>query len=269
MVETLQDLLNDELVFVSRILLVLACGVSVSYLHLRRARRMRRQDESHALKLPRLQYLASFIGLLTGAIVGGLAAYYLFTNPQLDSAFAWIGRFSYVLIAWAAGGHLLSLAYINLHLRREGRAWETWESGRELDANTLGRKRMEKLAELEGQAADYSELKSRDEELVDELVGFLGDPLTHVRRDLARIPLYGYLGTVCGILLTAQELSQIDEATQTFKALSAMAEGLVLAFKTTLVGLLAYLPLRKIADYLVQRLARQEDAWVRERNKKL
>ena len=64
----------------------------------------------------------------------------------------------------------------------------------------------------------------------------------------------------------AQELSQIGEATQTFKALSAMAEGLVLAFKTTLVGLLAYLPLRKAADYLVQRLAAQEDAWTRARD---
>ncbi len=270
MVEALQregiQLLNDELVSVSRILLVLACGVSVSYLHMRRARRMRRQDESYSLKLPRLLHLASFIGLLTGAIVGGLAAYYLFFNPQLAGAFAWIGRFSYVLITWAAGGHLLSLAYINSHLRREEQAWER-QGGP--GTNTLGRRRMEKLAELQRQTANYSDRKSRDEELVDELVGFLGDPLTHVRRDLARIPLYGYLGTVCGILLTAQELSQIDEATQTFKALSAMAEGLVLAFKTTLVGLLAYLPLRKIADYLVQRLARQEDAWVRERNKKL
>ena len=59
--------------------------------------------------------------------------------------------------------------------------------------------------------------------------------------------------------------STIDEATQTFKALSAMADGLVLAFKTTLVGLLAYLPLRKVADYLQLRLAMQEDAWTRAR----
>lgn len=270
MVEALQregmDLLNNELVLVSSILLVLAGGVSVSCLHMRRARRLRRHDAAYSLNLPRLRFLASSIGLLTGLIVGALPAYYLFVNPQLVSPFAWIGRFSYVLIAWSAGGHLLSLAYINSHLRREERAWER-KGGP--GANTLGRRRMEKLTELQRQAANYSDLKSRDEELVDELVAFLGDPLTHVRRDLTRIPLYGYLGTVCGILLTAQELSQIDEATQTFKALSAMAEGLVLAFKTTLVGLLAYLPLRKIADYLVQRLARQENAWVRERNRKL
>ena len=258
------DLLNDELILGSSILLVLAGGVSVSCLHLRRARRMRRHDEAYSLCVSRLQFFASVIGLLTGLIVGALAAYYLFINPQPASAFAWIGRFSYVLITWSAGGHLLSLTHIGLHLRREERAWE-----RGLDPNTLGRRRMEQLAELQRQPGNYSDHKSRDEELVDELVGFLGDPLTHMRRNLARIPLYGYLGTVCGILLTAQELSQIDEATQTFKALSAMAEGLVLAFKTTLVGLLAYLPLRKAADYLVQRLARQEDAWVRERNRRL
>ena len=125
---------------------------------------------------------------------------------------------------------------------------------------------MRLLDQLRREHHHYMDLKSRDEEVLDELVGFLGDPLTHVRRDLTRIPLYGYLGTVCGILLTAQELSQIDEATQTFKALSAMAEGLVLAFKTTLFGLLAYLPLRKVADYLLQRLSTQEDAWIRARD---
>ena len=260
------DFLNDELILGSTALLVLACGVTVSGLHLRRARHLRRRDQGYSLNVPRLQYLASSMGLLTGAIIGGLAAYYLIINPQLASPFAWIGRFSYVLITWAAGAHLLSLAHISLHLRREERAWAQRGGP---GPNTLGRQRMEQLAKLERQSDNYSDCKSRDEELVDELVGFLGDPLTHVRRDLARIPLYGYLGTVCGILLTAQELSQIDEATQTFKALSAMAEGLVLAFKTTLVGLLAYLPLRKIADRLVQRVARQEDAWVQERNRRL
>ena len=260
------DRLNDELILGSSILLVLAGGVSASWLQLRRAQRMRQRDEAYSLNVPRLRFLASGIGLLTGGIVGALAAYYLFFSPQPASVFAWIGRLSYALIAWSAGGHLLSLAHIRSHLRREERAWG--EHG-DTSPNTLGRKRMEQLAELQRQLVNYSDRKSRDEELVDELVGVIGTPLTHVRRDLARIPLYGYLGTVCGILLTAQELSQIDEATQTFKALSAMAEGLVLAFKTTLVGLLAYLPLRKSADYLVQRLARQEDAWVQARHRKL
>ena len=82
---------------------------------------------------------------------------------------------------------------------------------------------------------------------------------------MARIPLYGYLGTVCGILLMAQELGQIDEASETFKVLSSMAEGLALAFKTTLVALMSYLPLRKTVDYMLQRVATIEIAWRRMR----
>ena len=82
---------------------------------------------------------------------------------------------------------------------------------------------------------------------------------------MARIPLYGYLGTVCGILLMAQELGQIYEASETFKVLSSMAEGLALAFKTTLVALMSYLPLRKTVDYMLQRVATIEIAWRRMR----
>ena len=149
-----------------------------------------------------------------------------------------------------------------MHLYREDLAWV--KKGGPGDQSLGGRRR--RLREkLRAEHRHYIDLKTRDEEVLDELVGFLGDPLTHLRRDLTRIPLYGYLGTVCGILLTAQELGQIDEATQTFKALSAMADGLVLAFNTTLVGLLAYLPLRKVADYLQLRLSTQEDTWTRAR----
>ena len=82
---------------------------------------------------------------------------------------------------------------------------------------------------------------------------------------MMRLPLYGYLGTVCGILLMAQELGRIDEASQTFKVLSSMATGLVLAFKTTLVALLAYLPLRKIIDLLINRLVEIEKLWRNQR----
>ena len=64
----------------------------------------------------------------------------------------------------------------------------------------------------------------------------------------------------------AEELSKINEATETFKVLSSMAQGLVLAFQTTLIALLAYLPLRKVADYLMQRLAALEDDWSRLRD---
>ena len=251
----------NSLVIAFGVLLVLAGGVSGSYLQLQRARRMRRRDRAYELDLPHLQYMGGGIGAIAGLLIGGLVAYYLALNQQA-SIFAWIGRLSYVLIAWAAGGHLLSLLHIGLHLYREEQAWqEHGGPGRK----SLGGRRIRQMEQVRREQRHYTDVKSRDEEIVDELVGFLGDPLTHLRRDLTRIPLYGYLGTVCGILLTAQELSQIDEATQAFKALGAMAEGLVLAFKTTLVGLLAYLPLRKTADYLVQRLSSLEDVWTRAR----
>ena len=265
MVEALQgkglDLVNGLIIAIG-ILLLLVCALSGSYWKLRRARRMRRRDHDYELDLPHLQYIGSGIGALTGIVIGGLGAYYLALNQEA-STFAWIGRLSYVLITWAAGGHLLSLVYIGLHLYREEQAWARQGGpGR----GTLGARRIHQMGNLRREHRAYADIKSRDEEVLDELVSFLGDPLAHVRRDLTRIPLYGYLGTVCGILLTAQELSQIDEATETFKVLSAMAEGLVLAFKTTLVGLLTYLPLRKAADYMVQRLVTQEDAWARARD---
>ena len=58
-------------------------------------------------------------------------------------------------------------------------------------------------------------------------------------------------------------MGQIDEASQTFKILSSMAEGLALAFKTTLIALVSYLPLRKAVDYLLQRATALENAWLR------
>ncbi|MDP6039621.1 MAG: MotA/TolQ/ExbB proton channel family protein, partial [Candidatus Latescibacteria bacterium] len=69
-------------------------------------------------------------------------------------------------------------------------------------------------------------------------------------------------GTVCGILLMAQELTRLDEATETFKVLRDMAGGLVLAFQTTLVALLAYLPLRKAYDVLLNRISDLERKWL-------
>ena len=43
------------------------------------------------------------------------------------------------------------------------------------------------------------------------------------------------------------------------------ATGLVLAFKTTLVALVVYLPLRKTVDLLLKRLAELEQIWRRQR----
>ena len=237
---------------------MLSCGVTGSLALLYRARRLRLRAHQYGLAMPFLRHLAAVIGALAGLTIGGLGAYYLSLNQQV-SPIEWIGRFSYVLIAWAGGSHLLSLVHHGVLLRREEQGWKRQP---EEAPGTLGERRRQTLLQLRQHYRHYLDLKSRDDELVDELVGVLGTPLLSVRRDLGRIPLYGYLGTVCGILLMAEELSQIDEAAQTFKVLGSMAGGLVLAFKTTLVGLLTYLPLRKGVDYLIQRVGALEDNWI-------
>ena len=166
-----------------------------------------------------------------------------------------------MLIALSVSGHLLTLIHMALHLYREENALakglfkESSLSAYRLKSLDLGRE----------ENRHYIDFKSKDEEALDRLVGFFAEPLLNARRDMARIPLYGYLGTVCGILLMAQELGQIDEASETFRVLSSMAEGLALAFKTTLVALLSYLPLRKAVDYMLQRVANIEIAWRRMR----
>ena len=108
----------------------------------------------------------------------------------------------------------------------------------------------------------YADLRARDDEAVETLVAVFGERLLMGQRALNRVPFYGYLGTVCGILLMAQELTHLDEATETFRVLRDMAGGLVLAFQTTLVALLAYLPLRKAFDLLLTRVADLERSWL-------
>jgi hypothetical protein len=252
----------NGLLIVVGILVVLACGASGSLALLYRARRLRAREQAFGVSTPYLQHLGAGLGALSGMVVGALASYYIALNQQADPI-EWIGRFSYVLIAWAAGGHLLNLIHSGILLRAEERGWER---PADPDTQTLGQRRRQVLNELRQRHRHYIDLKTRDDALVDELIGFLGNPLASVRRDLGRIPLYGYLGTVCGILLMAEELSQIDEATQTFKVLGSMARGLVLAFKTTLVGLLTYLPLRKAVDYMLERVGLLEEHWTQLRD---
>ena len=241
------------------VLLILASGASGSLVMLYRARQMRVQEQQYSIAAPYLQHLAGGIGAVVGLIIGGLAVYYLGLN-QKATLIEWIGRFSYILVAGASGGHVLVLVHTGLHLVREERAWKR---RRGPGPGTLGLRRVETLGQLRQQYKHYLDLKSRDDMVVEELVDVLGNDLLATRRSLNRLPFYGYLGTICGILLMAQELSKINEATETFKVLSSMAHGLVLAFRTTLVALLAYLPLRKVTDYLVQRLGALEDSWIR------
>ena len=240
-------------------LLVLACGVSGSLALLYRARQMRLQEQDYDITTPYLQHIAGGIGAMVGLIIGGIAVYFLSFNQQ-NPLIAWIGRFSYILIAGASGGHVLSLVYTTLCLGREEQAWKRQRGP---GSGTLGQHRVEALKRLRRRYKHHIDLKTRDDVVLEELVGVLGQSLLLLRQSLNRLPFYGYLGTICGILLMAQELSKINEATETFKVLSSMSRGLELAFRTTLVALLAYLPLRKAADYLMQRLRALEDNWVK------
>lgn len=237
------------------VLFAVACAATGAVLFLWRARRLRAGEAAYGIATPRLPHLASATGALTGATVGFVVLYYAAAATHFDLV-EWIGQFSYVLIAASSGGQFFILLRLHLLIRREELAW-----GPRPPADTLGARRRERLGALRSRSRTYIELKARDDEALEEIVGVLAAPLLNARRDQSRIPFYGYLGTVCGILLMAQELGRISEATEAFKVLRFMAGGLVLAFGTTLVALVAFLPLRKAADYLVQRLAAVEDGW--------
>lgn len=241
------------------ILFVAACGVTGSVVLLFRARRLGIWERGYAVSTPHLHRLASAIGALAGVVIGVLTLYFADTTDEF-SLIEWIGRGSYFLVAGATSGHILILLRTGLHLVREEKAWAAGTSRAQA---TLSHRRMRLLQSLRRTHKHYIDLKTRDDQVVDELVGVIGTPLMNARHDLSRIPFYGYLGTVCGILLMAEEIGHINEATEPFKVLIAMARGLVLAFQTTLVALLAFLPLRKAADYLIRRVSRLEEAWSR------
>lgn len=248
--------MNGSLALVM-VLALLSGGATGSVILLYRARAWRRAEARCGVRTPGLAPAAATVGALAGAATAALAAHYA-SLPDPVRPVEWVGRASYALILWAAAGHLLALARVGMLVRQEVRGWR---EGLPAAAATLGARRRQTLEELRRRWPAYGELKSRDDALVEDLVEFLGGPLQKIRRDLGRLPLYGYLGTVCGILLMAEDLSGIDAATETFKVLGSMARGLVLAFNTTLVGLLAYLPLRKASDLLVERVGWLEDEW--------
>ena len=244
------------------VLLLLASGVSGSLVMLYRARKMHRLEQGYGVSTPYLRHIAGGIGAVVGVIIGGIAVYFFSLNRQ-GPVIEWIGRFSYVLVTAASGAHLLGLIHTALHLDREEKAWR---QQRGPGSHTLGRLRVEALRGLRAHHPHHLDLKSRDDVILAELAGVLGRSLMQARQSLSRLPFYGYLGTICGILLMAEELSRINEASETFKVLSSMAQGLALAFRTTLVALLAYLPLRKASDYLAQRVEALEDSWIRYRD---
>ena len=238
------------------VLFAVACGATGGVGFLWRARRLRVAESAYGIATPGLPHMAVVFGAVTGASVGVLMLYFAAYANRFHPV-EWVGRASYLLVAASVGMQLFVLLRLFLLIRREELAW-----GSRPPSNCLGARRRERLAGLRSHFRHYIDLKTRDDEVLTELVGVLGTPLLNARRDQSRLPFYGYLGTVAGILLMAEELGRINEATETFKVLASMATGLVLAFQTTLVALVAFLPLRKVADHLVQRLGSLEERWL-------
>jgi MFS family permease len=247
------------------LLLLLASGATGSLVLLYRSQRLRTRERAYGLDTPNLRQIGAGIGAATGLAVGALILYFAVHTNRFD-LIEWVGRSSYLLVAGASGGHIFVLVYAAIHIVQEERAWKNGSGRGKPREGTLGRRRLEQLRDFSREYGHYTDLKSRDDEVVDDLTGVLGGPLVNTRHDLARIPFYGYLGTVCGILLMAQELGHIGETTEPFEVLRSMAKGLVLAFQTTLVALLAFLPLRKMTDYLMRRLGALEEEWTKARD---
>lgn len=218
-----------------------------------------RDEQEYGLVPGQAPVIGAVVGGAAGLAIGLLYTYYYLLAPPGRGVTEWLGRSSYALVIGASSGHLAVLIHLWQRLAGEWAALQAAPAGQ---AATLSFLRESELADVREASSSYSDLKARDDERVEDLVGVLGNRLLSVQRSLGRIPFYGYLGTVCGILLMAQELTRLDEATETFRVLRDMASGLVLAFQTTLVALVAYLPLRKTTDVLVNRMAALERRWL-------
>jgi len=227
---------------------------------LQRAETQGKEDGHYGLVRGNTKTIAAILGGAAGLGVGVLFVYFYFKAAPASGWIEWVGRGSYALIIAAFSGHLFSLIHIWMRLLDEH------EDLRDGDAKaqkpTLTVRRRSELKSLQEAGYEATELRSRDDEVIEELIGVVGDRLIAGQRSLSRLPFYGYLGTVCGILLMADELTNLSEATESFKVLRDMAGGLVLAFQTTLAALLAYLPLRKGFDAMMSKVAQVERAWI-------
>ncbi len=218
-----------------------------------------RDENRYGLPSNNANLKSGVLGGLAGLGVAALGIYYYMFVPPPQSWIEWVGRSSYALIVAASAAHLSLIIHIWVRIRAEERALSSPAHHKE---GALLSRRSAGLNDLKQTTDTYTDLKVRDDELITDLIGVIGERLLLGHRALSRIPFYGYLGTVCGILLMAQELARLDEATETFNVLRDMANGLTLAFKTTLVALLAYLPLRKCIDILLGRVGALERAWL-------
>ena len=242
------------------ILFISACAMAGSLTLMQDMAVIRREEHRYGLPAIHANLTSAALGGLAGLGIALLGIYYYMFVPPPQSWIEWVGRSSYALIVAASAAHLSLVVHMWMRIRTEEKALRSPATGRR--QGTLLSRRNEGLKKLEHDTDTYMDLKARDDELVTDLIGVIGERLLLGHRALSRIPFYGYLGTVCGILLMAQQLAHLDEATESFKVLRDMADGLTLAFKTTLIALLAYLPLRKCFDILLGRVGALERAWL-------
>ncbi len=242
------------------VLFVAVCAMTGALILMQRMANITKDEARYDLPPGNTSLVAAVAGGLAGLGIAILAIYYYLLVGKPPGWIEWVGRASYALILAASAAHLMVLIHLWVRLNAEFR--DLSRSGRGPQKATLLVRRRAALQDLRHATESYADLKTRDDEIVDELIGVLGERLLLSQRALSRIPFYGYLGTVCGILLMAQELSRLNEATETFKVLRDMSSGLALAFQTTLVALLTYLPLRKCFDILLSRMSALERAWL-------
>ena len=247
-----------------------SCAVVGAMSLMQRAETLGKEDAHYGLVHGQATIVAAIIGGLAGVGIGGLFVYFYFVSPTEGGWIEWLGRGSYGLIVAASAGHLFNLVHIWMRLADEQSDLKAERSGesRAQQPTLSFRRRAEFKAVIEAES-DVTALRARDDAIVEELIGVAGDRLIAGQRALSRLPFYGYLGTVCGILLMAEELTNLSEATESFRVLRDMAGGLVLAFQTTLVALIAYLPLRKGFDAMMSTAAQIERAWLIWRDQQL
>ncbi len=240
------------------VLFAAVCAMAGALILMQRMVAICGKERQYDLPAGNASLIGATIGGLSGLGVAILFIYYYFFAPDAKGWIEWVGRSSYLLILAASAAHLLTLVHSWTRIDTEQQNLK----GAGPQRLTLLVQRRAALKENQHQTHSYTDLKTRDDETVADLISVFGDRLLVGQRALSRVPFYGYLGTVCGILLMAQELARLDEATETFKVLRDMSTGLILAFKTTLIALLAYLPLRKGYDLLVTQMSAIEKAWL-------
>jgi len=242
----------------SSVLFWAVCAMAGALILMQRMESICKYETQYGLPSGQSNLIGAIVGGLAGAGVAGIAIYFYFFAPSAAGWVEWTGRLSYVLILSASAAHIVVLVHIWLRLEDENQALMKSES----QTDTLSQLRSQQVRSIRQSRDGYADVKARDDESLDELLSVFSDRLMTGQRALSRIPFYGYLGTVCGILLMARGLTNLDEATETFRVLRDMAGGLVLAFQTTLVALLAYLPLRKVFDVLLNEMADLERKWL-------